>query len=239
MVESKHSTGRWRLRVKGGSTLGLPARHAWLRRRLLALLAPLVQRQGEERPFFGFLHQLLDRHPDLTLGRLLDEAGEQVWGLTILFLALLTFLPGVANVLSLATLWVGLQMLWGSPHPWLPSLLQGQVIHHGRTKDLLAAIERRLAWLLRRRTTRRKPSLRFAGFLVAWTAFLAALPLLLPFANVLPAIALILLGAALLEEWPLLAWIGAACSLGATVYFAFSIQQIIHWTLSLWRALLH
>ncbi len=237
LAESKHSTGRWRLRVRGGTGLDAAAPHARLRRRLLALVAPLIERQDEERPFFGILHELLDRHPGLTLGRLLDEAGEQVWGLTVLFLALLTFLPGVANLLSLATLVVGLQMLWGSPHPWLPALLQGQVLHHGRTKNLLAAIERRLAWLLRRRTSRRKPSLRFAGFLVAWSAFLASLPLLLPFANVLPAIALILLGAALLEEWPLLAWLGAACSLGTTIYFAFSIQQIVHWTLSFWRAL--
>ena len=210
-----------------------------MRRRLLEFLAPLVERQGVERPFFGFLHELLDRHEHLTLGRILDEAGEQVWGLSVFFLALLTFIPGVANVLSLATLVVGLQMLWGAPHPWLPKRLQDQEIHHGRTKDLLAAIERRLAWLLRQRTTRRKPSLRFAGFLVAWTAFLAALPLLLPFANVLPAVALILLGVALLEEWPFLAWVGAACSLGVTIYFAFSIQQIIHWTLSLWRLVVH
>jgi hypothetical protein len=213
--------------------------HSWLRRRLLEFVAPLVQRQGAERPFFGFLHDLLDHHPHLTLGHLLDEAGEQVWGLSVFFLALLTFIPGVANVLSLATLVVGLQMLWGAPHPWLPARLRGQEIHHGRTKDLLATIERRLSWLLQKRTTRRKPSLRFAGFLVAWTAFLAALPLLLPFANALPAFALILLGVALLEEWPFLAWVGAAFSLGITIYFAFSIQQIIHWTLSLWRLVVH
>ena len=239
MSDPNHTTGRWRLRLRAGSALGTAADRPWLRRRLLEFLAPLVERPGQEAPFFGFLHQLLDRHPHLTLGRLLDEAGEQVWGLTVFFLALLTFIPGVANVLSLATLVVGLQMLWGSPHPWLPKRLQSQVIHRGRTKELLAAVERRLGWLLRQRSTRRKPSLRFAGFLVAWTAFLAALPLLLPFANVLPALALILLGVALLEEWPLLAWIGAAGSLAATVYFAFSIQQIIHWTASLWRLVVH
>lgn len=234
MADPLHSTGRWRLRLRPDSPSGLQLRGR-ARRRLLRLVAPLVERQGAERPFFGFLHELLDRHPHLTLGRLLDEAGEQVWGLTVLFLALLTFIPGVANVLSLATLVVGLQMLWGSPHPWLPARLQAQEVHPGRTKELLAAIERRLGWLLESRSDRRRPSLRFTGFLVAWTAFLAALPLLLPFANVAPAIALILLGIALLEEWPLLAWLGAACSLATTIYFAFSIQQIIHWTLNLWR----
>jgi hypothetical protein len=235
----KQSTGRWKIRIRMGSSLGAGVGRSWLRGRLLKLLAPILERSGGERPFFGFLHELLDRHPHLTLGRLMDEAGEQVWGLTVLFLALLTFIPGVANALSLATLVVGLQMMWGAPHPWLPRILQNQVIHHGRTKELLAAIEQRLGWLLRKRTTRRKPSLAFTGFLVAWTAFLAALPLLLPFANALPALALILLGVALLEEWSLLAWIGAASSLAITIYFAFSIQQIIHWTLSLWRMVVH
>jgi hypothetical protein len=176
------------------------------------------------RPFFSALHELLDRHPVLTLGSFLDVAGEQTWGLTVLLLALLTFIPGVANVLSLATFLVGLRMLWGSPHPWLPKAIQGIEIHQGRVKSLLATIERRLVWLAKRRGTRRAPSQRLVGFLVAWTAFIAALPIPLPFANVLPAVALILFGVALLEEWPALAWIGSLTILATTFYFAYSFE---------------
>ena len=57
---------------------------------------------------------------------------------------------------------------------------------------------------------------------MSWTAFLAALPVPLPLANVLPATGLVLLGTSLLEEWPLLAWLGAGFSLLTTVYFALS-----------------
>jgi hypothetical protein len=155
---------------------------------------------------------------------LLDEAGEQTWGLTVLLLALLTFIPGVANVLSLATLLVGLRMCWGSPHPWLPRVIQGVEIHPGRVKNLLATIERRLAWLAKRRGSRRAPSQRLLGLLIAWTAFIAALPIPLPFANALPAVALVLFGVALLEEWPALAWIGALATLATTAYFAYSFD---------------
>ncbi len=191
---------------------------------------PLLRQPRKPRPFFSALHDLLDRHPTLTLGQLLDEAGEQTWGLTVLLLALLTFIPGVANVLSLATLLVGLRMFWGSPHPWLPKVIQNVAIHQGRIKSLLATIEHRLAWLAKRRGTRRAPSQRLLGLLIAWTAALAALPIPLPFANVLPAVALVLYGVALLEEWPALAWIGSAATSATTVYFAFSFDLA-------WRAL--
>lgn len=191
---------------------------------VLRLLATLVDGRKVPPPFFQVIHDLLDASPTLTLGELMDQAGEQVWGLTLLLLALLTFIPGVANVLSLATIVLGLQMLWGSPHPWMPGRLRAVEIHQGRVKKLLARIEDRLAWLGERRGSRRPPSQRFVGFLVAWTAFLAALPIPLPFANVLPATALILYGTALLEEWPLMAWMGVLLSLGTTAYFGYSFE---------------
>jgi hypothetical protein len=221
-VIPRPAQGRHRKAVRRGAPrLPRPSR---LRRAGLRLLAALVAGRSAPPPFFKVLHAALDRHPSLPLGRLLDEAGEQAWGLTVLVLALLTFIPGVANVLSLATLLVGLQMLGGRPQPWIPGVLRGVVLRRGRVKSLLAKVEERMGWLAERRGQRRPPSQRFLGFLVAWTAFLAALPIPLPFANVLPAVALILYGTALLEEWPLLAWLGVLQTVGTTVYFAFSFN---------------
>jgi hypothetical protein len=186
-------------------------------------------------PFFTKLHGLLDRHPVITLGQLLHEAGEQVWGLTVLLLALLTFIPGVANLVSVATLLVGVGMMRQAPHPWLPRRLQGLELHRGRVKELLAKVESHLLWLASSGRIRRAPSQRFLGFLVVWSAFLALLPIPLPFANLFPAVALVLYGVALLEEWPSLAWYGAAISLGTTVYFAFSLRQILIMLKGLWH----
>ncbi len=201
---------------------GKPPRQ--FKRVVLRVLAKVITARKAVNPFFQTLHTLLDRHTHLTLGRLLEEAGEQVWGLTVLLLALLTFIPGVANVLSLATFVVGLQMMWGSPHPWLPGMLKTLEIHKGRVKELLAKIEVRIAWLAKRPRTRRPPSQPFIGFLVAWLAFLAALPIPLPFANVIPALGLVFLGVALLEEWPALAWLGALGALATTIYFGVSFD---------------
>ena len=171
---------------------------------------------------FRLLDRLLETEGTVSVRDLLDEAKEQTYGLALLILALLTFIPGVANVLSLGTLVLGLQLWWGRSHPWLPEALQRHELQRGHVKALLAQVEARLAWLGTRTAPRRAPGRRTLGFLVSWTAFLAALPVPLPLANVLPATGLVLLGTSLLEEWPLLAWLGAGFSLLTTVYFALS-----------------
>lgn len=176
---------------------------------------------------FRLLDQLLEEDGTVSVRELLDHAGEQTYGLALLILALLTFIPGVANLLSLGTLALGLQLWWGRTHLWLPERLQAFEMQRGRVKELLAKVEARLAWLGARTAPRQTPGRRMLGFLVSWTAFLAALPVLLPFANVLPAAALVLFGMALLEEWPFLAWLGAALSLVTTVYFALSAGLIV------------
>ena len=171
---------------------------------------------------FRLLDRLLETEGTVSVRELLDVAKEQTYGLALLILALLTFIPGVANVLSLGTLVLGLQLWWGRSHPWLPEALQRHELQRGHVKALFAQVEARLAWLGARTAPRRAPGRRLLGFLVSWTAFLAALPVPLPLANVLPAIGLVLYGVALLEEWPLLTWLGAGFSLLTTVYFALS-----------------
>jgi hypothetical protein len=216
----------------------LKARWQPLKRSLPSI--ELVRTKTLQRPFFTALHELLDQHPIIPMGTLLEKSGEQVWGLSVLLLAILTFIPGVANIVSLATLLVGVDMMRKSPYPWLPAPIRNMELHRGRIKELLARVEARLSWFAPSRGKRQVPSQRFLGFLVAWSALIAMLPIPLPFANMLPAASLILYGVALLEEWPILAWYGAALTFGTTVYFAFFLRQLlrvlkgtIHW-LSMW-----
>ena len=68
---------------------------------------------------------------------------------------------------------------------------------------------------------------RALGLLITWTALLLALPLILPFSNLLPGAAILFLGLALLEDWPFAAWIGLAGSLATTVYFALSFDLVL------------
>jgi hypothetical protein len=186
-------------------------------------------------PLFTALDELLDQDGSVSLGELLDAAGEQVYGLGVLLLALVTFIPGVANFISVGTMLLGLQMLLGLPHPWIPKRIQTFEMKRGRIKEFLAKVEEHLAPLRLKRAPKRALNPRLLGFIVLWTAFLATLPILLPLANILPAISLVLLGMALLEEWALLMWIGLLGSGITTAYFALSIREIIRMALGLFR----
>jgi hypothetical protein len=196
---------------------------------------PVFRHPGRVRPspkpFFETLHALLDAEGEITLGELLDAAGEQTYGLLVLLLSLPNLIPGLnvglAPVGGIGLMALGAQLAWGTPHPWVPVRIQAQPIHKGRIKDALAKLEAQLS-RLRWRGARPGPlSHRWIGACIAWTGFLLAVPVPLPFGNQLPAAILCLLGAALLEERPTWAWIGAAASLCNTLYFASSFGLIV------------
>ena len=184
------------------------------------------------KPFFETLHTLLDAEGTITLGELLDAAGEQIYGLLVLLLSLPGLIPGLslglAPVGGIGLMALGAQLAWGRPHPWVPRRIQAQPIHKGRIKDALARFERQLSRFRWHGSQRRPLSPRWMGAVIAWTGFLLAIPVPLPFGNQLPAATLCLLGAALLEERPAWAWIGTVGSLANTLYFAFSFNLILH-----------
>lgn len=186
--------------------------------------------QPAPKPFFETLHALLDAEGEITLGELLDAAGEQTYGLLVLLLSLPNLIPGLnlglAPVGGIGLIGLGAQLAWGRPHPWVPSRIQGQHIHKGHIKNALAKLEVQLD-RFRWEGARQHPLDAFwLGLCIAWTGLLLALPVPLPFGNQLPAAILCLLGAALLEERPAWAWLGAGASLANTIYFASSFGLI-------------
>ena len=182
------------------------------------------------KPFFQTLHALLSAEGEITLGELLEAAGEQTYGFLVLLLALPNLVPGLnlglAPVGGIGLIGLGAQLAWGTPHPWVPARIQAQAIHKGHIKNALARLEVQLNRFRWSRAEQRPLSHRWVGLCIAWTGFLLATPVPLPFGNQLPAAILCLLGAALLEERPTWAWIGAAAMVGNTGYFASSFSLI-------------
>lgn len=197
--------------------------------------------QPSHLPFFETLHALLDEEGEITLGELLEAAGEQTYGFLVLLLALPNLVPGLnlglAPVGGLGLMGLGGQLAWGVPHPWVPQRIQAQPIHKGRIKDALARLEVQLNRFRWRAAEQRPLNRRWVGCCIAWTGFLLAIPVPLPFGNQLPAAILCLLGAALLEERPTWAWIGALAMAGNTLYFASSFSLIARASLRGFRAL--
>jgi hypothetical protein len=197
--------------------------------------------QPTPKPFFETLHALLDAEGEITLGELLNAAGEQTYGLLVLLLSLPNLIPGLnvglAPLGGLGLMTLGAQLAWGTPHPWVPKRVQTQPIHKGRIKEALARLETQLKRFRWPGAGQRPLNRRWMGACIAWTGFLLAIPVPLPFGNQLPAAILCLLGAALLEERPAWAWIGAAASIGNTLYFASSYGLIVRGCTGVFHAL--
>ena len=187
--------------------------------------------QPGPKPFFETLHALLDAEGEITLGELLNANGEQTYGLLVLLLSLPNLIPGLnlglAPIGGAGLMALGTQLAWGMPHPWVPKRVEAQAIHKGRIKEALAKLESDLDRLRWQGAEQRPLNRRWVGACIAWVGFLLALPVPLPFGNQLPAAILCLLGAALLEEQAMWAWLGAAAALGNTLYFASSFGLIL------------
>lgn len=209
----------------------------------LGHLRSLVEVRPRPAPFFKALRELLEQEPESTLGKLMDAAGEQTYGLLILLLSIPNLIPGLnvgtAPLSGLGIMWLGIQMALGRPQPHLPERLRRQILHRNWLEEALARIESYLERLGSKSQIRRSLHKRWTGLLVAWTAFLLAIPVPLPFGNLVPGATLVLLGAALVEERPLWGWLGAATSVGMTIYYAMSYEIIVYASVSAFRALVH
>jgi hypothetical protein len=182
-------------------------------------------------PFFETLRALLQEDGTVTVGELLDAAGEQTYGLLVLLLALPSLIPAVnvpaAPVGGAFIMGLGWQMAKGHEHPRVPERLQRYELHKGRVKEALARLEQLMSQVKWDRLEKRALPKRSMGFLLMWTAFLLAIPVPLPLGNILPAGTLCVQGIALLEERPALGWMGAAGALGITLYFGLSFGAIV------------
>ncbi len=177
--------------------------------------------------FFERFDSLMGREGTVTMGDLLDRGEpDRVYGLGIVVLSATAFIPGVTNILALGIVGLGVQMMAGRASPWLPERLLRTKLHRGRIKEIFAKAGRFLERLGPRAAPRPLPK-RLMGLLVTWTALLLALPLLLPFSNLLPGASLLMMGIALLEDRPLAAWIGLAGSLATTAYFLVSFDLVM------------
>ena len=186
--------------------------------------------------FFEVLDALPEGEGSVSLRELLDQGGsEHTYGLGIALLSATAFIPGVTNILALGIVGLGLQMAAGRAYPWLPGSLLRQKLHRGRIKNTLAKAGRLLDRLSPRAMPPKPVPRRLLGLLVTWTALLLALPLPLPFSNLLPGASLLLMGIALLEDRPAAAWLGLAGSLATSFYFALSFDLVMKALRAVWH----
>ena len=133
--------------------------------------------------------------------------------------------PGLSGVIGIACFCLEIQMALGRKMPWLPKQMAQFKLPRSFTWQLIINIRRVLIWLEKIVRTRWEQietnpyTWRSNGCCIAWLSILLMLPI--PFTNPLPAVTILLLAVATIEEDGLLIFIGYLLTLVNTILFVF------------------
>lgn len=140
------------------------------------------------------------------MGEIVDATRHAGFGFLAALLALCSLpLPGVGLPFGLAIAFLGLQMIWGQEHPWLPSRIRRHVVSQ-RTLTLLGdKLARGTRWLeklVRPRWSRltRRVAFRLVGVGMVWMGLGLALPLPIPGTNMMFIAPVLIYSVGLLED---------------------------------------
>lgn len=160
--------------------------------------------------------------PFITLSDFADHLRERSFGLLLLVLAVIGWIPilppGVASIFGLAILLLAGQMVLGRVQPWLPHWIGRRAVR----SDAFARLVSRITPTLQRLERVVRPCLLFltnakAERLVAAFVMLLALVICvpLPMTNAFPALAVAILAIALIQQDGLLTLLGILAGLAA------------------------
>jgi hypothetical protein len=145
-----------------------------------------------------------------------------------------TLLPGASTIVGLLVAWPAVQMVLGHDVAVLPRLIARRMVGVDRLARLIGIVTPRLAWIERLIRPRWPPPFetakRLMGIVMLFLGLTMTLPM--PFGNVLPALAIMFLALAYLEEDGiafLIAMIAAFASLAITAATVWGTVETIDW----------
>lgn len=165
----------------------------------------------------------------MTLNQLLSQTSDRGPYALIILLCLPFMtpvsLPGVSNVFGVVIMLLGWKIMHGQP-PLLPHRIGERSIEGKYLAPVIRASIRVLRWVEKITRPRgaiwiRSPQARRfnAAVLIYGGAVLAApFPPLIPMSNLAPAVGILLVAAAMMEEDAVVLWLGHAATVAATVY---------------------
>jgi hypothetical protein len=182
------------------------------------------------------LSKMLDRAEDseVSIGWLMEQLGRRSFGLTLLVMAVVALLPGASTIVGVLVAWPAVQMVLGHDVAVLPPLVARRMVGVDRLARLIGIVTPRLAWIERLIRPRWPPPFETAKRLTGIVMLLLGLTMILPvpFGHVLPALAIMFLALAYLEEDGvafLIAMIVALASLAITVATVWGTVETIDW----------
>lgn len=182
------------------------------------------------------LSRMLDRAEDahVPIGWLIEQLGRRSFGLTLLVMAVIGLLPGASTIIGLLVAWPATQMVLGHEVAVLPRMIARRQIAVDRLARVVRIVTPRLAWVERLIRPRWPPLFQVAKRLTGIVMLLLGLTMVLPvpFGQVVPALVIMLLALAYLEEDGialLIALIAALASLAITTTAVWGTVETIDW----------
>jgi hypothetical protein len=182
------------------------------------------------------LARMLDRAEEasVSIAWLMAQLGRRSFGLTLFVMAVIGFLPGASTIIGLLVAWPAVQMVLGHDVAVLPRFIARRKVGVERLARLIGFVTPRLAWaerLIRPRwPTPFQTTKRLTGIVMLLLGLSMISPV--PFGHVLPALGIMLLALAYLEEDGValaVALIAALASLAITAAAVWGTVETIDW----------
>jgi hypothetical protein len=182
------------------------------------------------------LAEMLDRAEGarVSIAWLMAQLGRRSFGLTLLVMAVIGCLPGLSTLVGLMVAWPAIQMVLGHDVAVLPPLVARREVAVDRLAKIMRIVVPRLAWLERLIHPRWPPPFHTTKRLTGFVMLLLGLSMIspVPFSHLVPALVIMLLALAYLEEdgVALLIALGAALiSLAITTATVWGTVETIDW----------
>jgi hypothetical protein len=185
----------------------------------------------DRKPTSDVLRDLLEGAPTgkVSLRWLLDALEERSFGIVMLLLGLVALVPGASGVVGVLVAVPAIQLILARKAPVFPGFIARRQVSTQRLAGLIARIEpvlRRLERVIRPRwVTPIEATKRAVGFILILLGALLLVPI--PLSNIVPALVIMLLAFAYLEDDGVLLCIALVAALAALAIAAVAIWGTI------------
>ena len=179
------------------------------------------------------------RPETITVGPLVDKAAESGFGFLVGVLSLIAIpFVGLSTPFGLAIALLGVQLMIGLGHPWLPARARRRALSMTVLDRVLTLLARRTRWLTR--LSRRRWELaiqpRLIGLGILLLALGLALPLPFPGSNLIFLVPLFMYAIGVLERdglWIVLGYVATLINVALLAVFgataAAALERLWHW----------
>jgi hypothetical protein len=173
------------------------------------------------------LSRMLDRarEPRVPVVWLLEQLGRRSFGLTFFVMGMVALVPGASTFVGVLLAWPAIQLVLGHDVTALPRVIARRKVGVDRLARVIAILTPRLEWLERLIRPRWPELFRTTRWMTGLVMLLLGLTMIspVPFGHVLPALVVMLLAVAYVEEDGLALLIGLVAALGSLAITAATV----------------